>query len=264
MRLGRRLSSRLATTLSSSTASMRPSSRSLYGCTSSSYDTGVRSVLRLGRPEDLVGLCGHQRANVMAGEIGKRPKTILVGATDCQRLAEPVIGNRVCHARAPRRALLEAAESNPEVAAEQRLVDRREGDVREPRRHVQLAGDERRDVNFEADQLRRILRVGLDVRSAALRIAAPGEFAHGRRLRSARSCATSRVVRKATAAGDSRRSWNVARDQGSGARDAGGQGQGAGCRVQGAGCRDQGQGAAPQARCSRGPAALTYSLAKTR
>jgi hypothetical protein len=48
---------------------------------------------------------------------------------------------------------------------------------------VQLAGDERCDVDFEADELRRILRVGFDVRSAAFRIAAPGKIADGRRLR---------------------------------------------------------------------------------
>jgi hypothetical protein len=48
---------------------------------------------------------------------------------------------------------------------------------------VQLAGDERRDVDFEADKLRRIVRVGFDVRSAAFRIAAPGEFADGGWLR---------------------------------------------------------------------------------
>jgi hypothetical protein len=109
---------------------------------------------------------------------------------------------------------------------------------------VQIAGDERRDVDFEADELRRVVRVGFDVRSAAFRITAPGEVADGCRLRSGRQRRDEQGQTGRAGRVDKTESRELKCSTRSGIR-----GRGSGARVQ------------PQHFST---AALRYSLAKTR
>ena len=76
---------------------------------------------------------------------------------------------------APRRDVLDAAQADVEVAALRRLIERGERDLHELRRAAELARDQLRDLDVEADDLRRIARVGFDKRRAAFGVAAPAQ-----------------------------------------------------------------------------------------
>jgi hypothetical protein len=79
----------------------------------------------------------------------------------------------------PGRRVFDAAQPEVEVAARDRLVELREGDLDELRRPAERTRDELGNLDVQADQMRRIAAIGLDERRAPLGIAAPAE----RRLR---------------------------------------------------------------------------------
>src|SRR6185503_11113432 len=74
------------------------------------------------------------------------------------------------------RRVLEAVESDVEVAALERRHQIRPVVLNEPRLHAEPARDRLRDVDLEADDLRRIVRILVKVRLAALQIGAPGQL----------------------------------------------------------------------------------------
>jgi hypothetical protein len=133
------------------------------------------AVSRLGALEQLERLCRGQRRHRAAPQVRERAEAVLVGGADGEDHAELVVRDRRGHSGPPRRDLLEAAEADLEVAAPQRLVDRRERDEGEPGLPVEVSGDEVGDVDFEADQTGGIGGIGFDVRGAAFGIAAPDQ-----------------------------------------------------------------------------------------
>ena len=127
-------------------------------------------------------------------QIGERAKLSGVGRADAQHLAKLIIrkGDRV--AGAPRRRVLDAAQADVGVAARDRLIDRCKGDLDEARLAAQPPRDQLGDLDVEADDARRVGRVGLDVTARRPRrrppIGSPPEIAPKawqRRPRSARS-----------------------------------------------------------------------------
>ena len=184
---GMRRIERSASTLSSSTASTRPRRRSLYGCTSSSYETAVDAVLALrGVQQDLVRHRTAERRDATAAQIRERAEALAVGGAHREHLAKLVVRHARGDHRAARRRVLDAVEPDVEVAAHGGLVERCERDLDELRRATELLSDQLRDLDVEADELRRILGVRLHERRPALGVAAP---AKDRILSSGRACA---------------------------------------------------------------------------
>ena len=126
------------------------------------------------REQDLVGDRAAERPDAPAAQIGERAEARGVARPHGQHFAEFVVGDGDGERRASRRRVLDAAHPDVEVAARHRGVDR--GDLDEPRRPPEPR-DELGDLDVEADHARRVVRVGLDVRRAAFRVAAPAELA---------------------------------------------------------------------------------------
>jgi hypothetical protein len=80
---------------------------------------------------------------------------------------------------AARRQVLEPAQPDVEVAARDGGVEAGERDLHEARRAAKLASDERGNLDVEADDARRVGRIGFDERRAAFGVAAPAELGRG-------------------------------------------------------------------------------------
>ena len=89
-----RRSERSAITWSSSTASTRPATRSVYGCTSSSYETGTRPVRLCSASEQVVRHRRAERRDAAAGEVGERAVAARVRRAHGEHLAELEVRQR--------------------------------------------------------------------------------------------------------------------------------------------------------------------------
>ena len=122
--------------------------------------------------------------------------------SDCphrEDLAELVVGNRDRQAGAARGRVFDAAQADVEVAARGGRVEAREADLDEPRRAAEPIARAAARFHLEADDPRRIVRVGLDERRAAFGIAAPAQLRDGLRRRRTAMAATSSTTPDRTA-----------------------------------------------------------------
>ena len=166
---------RSAITLSSSTASTRPFKRSSYGCTSSSYETGSMPCSRSATSSSSYAVVPPSVATRRPRRVGERAKARRVGGAHREHLAKLVVRQRHGERRAPRRRVLDAVERDVEVAARSGLVERRERDLDELRRRPSSLAMSSAISTSKPTHARGILRVGFDVRRAALRVAGPPE-----------------------------------------------------------------------------------------
>ena len=125
---------RSASTLSSRTASTRPITRSLYGCTIVFVGDDAQAVFALGAQQDLVG---DRRCRAWPTVLPRRSASDRNRAASASRTAqhfpELVVRHRHRHRRATRRGVFDAAQTDVRVAAGDALVDRAERDVLELR-----------------------------------------------------------------------------------------------------------------------------------
>ena len=112
-------------------------------------------------------------------KIGERAKLSGVRRADTQHLAKLIIrkGDRV--AGPPRGRVFDAAQPDVGVASGNGLIDRRERDLDEAGLAAESGCDELGDLDIEADDARRVGRIGLDIRRAAFGIAGPAEKRRG-------------------------------------------------------------------------------------
>ena len=129
---------RSARTLSSSTASTRPITRSLYGCTSSSYETARRPCSASARSRISYAIVPPSVADRFPAEIGERPEAPRIGVADAQHLPELVVRQRDRHRRAPHRRVFDPAQADIGVAPRDALIDQIEPHVDELGRAVRL------------------------------------------------------------------------------------------------------------------------------
>ena len=145
---------------------------------------GLEAVFAFGLRQDLPGQRGAERRHAAATEIGQRAVAAGVGLAHGQHFAELVVRHANGEFRALGRRVLETVDGNVEVAALHRLVERGEGGLHEDGPAAQGFGDERRHLDIEPAVGRRILRVGFDIRGAALGVGTPAQL---RLLRGGRS-----------------------------------------------------------------------------
>ena len=136
---------------------------------------GGDAVGALGLEQQIVGHRAAERRNAAAFEIGKRAITAAIAFAHRDHFSELVIRDAGSKRLAPRRNVFDAAQSDLEVAPLRGLIERGELHLQELRCPAKLAGDQLRDLDVKANELRGIARVGLDERRAAFGIAAPAE-----------------------------------------------------------------------------------------
>ncbi len=136
---------------------------------------GGDAVRALGVEQQVVGHRAAERGDALAFQIGERAIALAIAVADGEHFAELVIRDAGSERLAPRRNVFDAAQADVEVAALRGLIERGELHLQELRRPAKLAGDQLRDLDVEANELRGIARVGLDERRAAFGIAAPAQ-----------------------------------------------------------------------------------------
>jgi hypothetical protein len=109
----------------------------------------------------------------MVSQIAQRAVPVRVGCAHREHFAELVIGNRDRKAGAAGGAVLDAAQANVEITARCRGIDARETDLDEARRPAETRREQLRDLDVEANDMRRIIRICLDVRRSAFGITTP-------------------------------------------------------------------------------------------
>lgn len=115
-------------------------------------------------------------SHLAAAQVLEVLKPCGIGGPDAQHFVKLVVRNRRRERPASRGSIFDAAEADICVAAVNRLVDRREGHVHEPRWSAQRAGNQASDVHIEADEFVRMDRAGFNEGRAPFRIASPHEI----------------------------------------------------------------------------------------
>ena len=94
-----------------------------------------------------------------------------------EHLAKLVVGQRHRHGRAARGGVFDPAEADLRIAPGDALIDGGERDVQELGRPADAGGEQRRNLDVEADHPIGMGRIGLDKRRAPFGVARPAEHA---------------------------------------------------------------------------------------
>jgi hypothetical protein len=137
----------------------------------------VQTVLAHPAQQDLVRDGAGERAHGLAPQIGERRETGRVGVADAQHLAKLVVGQRHRHRRSACGGILDAAEADLRIPPGDALIDGGERDVQELGRPADAGGEQRRDLDVEADDPIGMGRIGLDKRRAAFGVTRPAQHA---------------------------------------------------------------------------------------
>jgi hypothetical protein len=141
-------------------------------------DTGVS----LGSDKQVVGERRAKRGNTPAVQVLERAIAITIALPHRQDLAKLVIRDGDGEAGAAGGAVLDATQSDVEVAACRRCIEARERDLHEPGYAAEPLSEQLRDVDVETDDPGRIRRVGLHEGRTAFGVAAPPQLRSWLRL----------------------------------------------------------------------------------
>jgi hypothetical protein len=134
------------------------------------------AVLGLRSDKQVVGERRAKGGNTPAAQILER--TVASGVTLAygEDLAKLEIGDGDGQAGAARCAILDATQTDVEVAASRRRVEARESDLHEARYAAEPFGEQLRDVDVETDDAGWIGGVGLNEGRTAFGVAAPAQL----------------------------------------------------------------------------------------
>jgi hypothetical protein len=132
--------------------------------------------LTLRLEEELVGQRCSKRRDAPSSKVLERAVALAVRRSDGQNFAELVVRNGDREPGLPARRVFEAAEADVEIPSCGRGFEACKPDLDETRRATQLAREQRRNLDVEADYASGIARIGLDKGRPSLGIAAPAEL----------------------------------------------------------------------------------------
>jgi hypothetical protein len=149
-------------------------------------DDGLDVELALRLDEQLVGERGAKRRHAPAPQILERAVSLAIPGAHGENFAELVIRDGDGEPGLAGGCVLEAAQADVEIAPDDGGVEAREPNLDETGCPAQLAREQRRDLDVEPDDARRIAWIGFDKWRASLGVAAPAELR--RRLRAGVRC----------------------------------------------------------------------------
>src|SRR5206468_1027278 len=114
------------------------------------------TVLAFGPQQDVVRNRAAERADALTAKVPQGQQPGRIGITNAQHFAEFVVRDRRRERGTAGRRVLDPAQPHVRVVAIDRLIDRAEVDVDEPRRAPEAGGDQLRDLYVEPDERIRV------------------------------------------------------------------------------------------------------------